>query len=87
MVRHVVMDRPWHHLEKIAIERRREAVCGYSSGTGWMKVIHIDTCPQDLKKLLECMPTLRHTSLIRCQVAGDDVWRAWYQRSEVSAAA
>ena len=30
-VRHVVIDRPWHYLEKIAIERRWEAVCGYGS--------------------------------------------------------
>jgi hypothetical protein len=30
-VSHVVIDRPWHDLEKIAIERRWNTVCGYGS--------------------------------------------------------
>ena len=79
MGRHVVMDRPWHYLEKIAIEGLRgKAVRGDGCGTGWMEMIQVDTSPHNLNKLLERMPAFSHSSFIRCQVAGDNVRRVWY---------
>ena len=51
MVRHVVIDRPWHYLEESAIERRRQTSSVGGAGTGWMQVIHVDAGPYDLNKL------------------------------------
>jgi hypothetical protein len=40
----------------------------------WMEVIEIDASPHDLLKLRESVAPFRPPSLVRCQVAGDDVW-------------
>src|SRR5580658_3902938 len=39
-----------------------------------MEVIEIDPCPHDLLELCERVASFRQPSLVRCQVAGDDVW-------------
>jgi hypothetical protein len=50
-VRHVVIDRPWHYLEKSAVERGWQTIPVGDAGTGWMEVIHVYACPYDLDKL------------------------------------
>src|SRR5271154_154252 len=78
MVGHTVKCWPGHDLKKIAIDGRRNAVCwrrnGQSCGTGWMDVIEICALPQDLLKLLKRVASFRPPSLIRSQVARDNVW-------------
>src|SRR5271170_356134 len=39
-----------------------------------MEVIEIYASPDDLLKLCERVASFRQPSLVRCQVAGDDVW-------------
>jgi hypothetical protein len=51
MVRHVVIDGPWHYLEKGAVERGWQTISVRGAGTGWMEVIHVYACPYDLDKL------------------------------------
>ena len=51
MVRHIVIDRPWHYLEKSAVERSGQTIPVGSPSTCWMEVIHVYTCPNDLDKL------------------------------------
>ena len=51
MVRHVVIDRPWHYLEKSAVERGWQTIPVGGAGTGWMEVVHVYACPYDLDKL------------------------------------
>jgi len=68
MLSHVVVDRPWHYLEKFAIKGRWKAVCGYSGGTGWMDVIHVNACPDDLNKLSKGVASFRPPSFVWRQV-------------------
>jgi len=75
MVGHVVIDGPWHYLEKIAIERRWQTSSVRGTGTGWMEVIHVDACPYDLNKIVKCLTPFGQSSFVRGQVARDDVWK------------
>jgi hypothetical protein len=59
MVSHIVMDWPWHDLQKIAIEWRRQTSSVGGASAGWMQVIHIDTRAQDLKKLCKRVAPFR----------------------------
>ena len=78
MVGHVVKYGPRHDLEKIAVHRGWNAVCRRRSRqsrcTGWMEVIEIYASPQDLLKLQKRVAPFRPPSLIRRQVAGNNVW-------------
>src|SRR5215469_11672192 len=38
-----------------------------------MEVVHVDTCPYDLNKLLKCVPPFRKPSFVRGQIARDEV--------------
>ena len=51
MVGHVVINGPWHYLEKSAVERGWQTIPVGGAGTGWMEVIHVYACPYDLDKL------------------------------------
>lgn len=75
MVRHVVIDGPWHYLETRAVERGRQTIPVGGTGTGWMEFIHVDACPYDLNKLVKCVTPFRKPSFVRRQVARDDVWK------------
>jgi len=75
MVGHVVIDGPWHYLEKISIERGRQTSSVGGTGTGWMEVIHVDACPYDLNKLVKCVTPFRKPSFVRGQIARDDMWK------------
>ena len=59
------------------------------TSTGWMEVVHVNACPDDLNKLLKRVTSFRQTSFVRRQIARDDV-RKWSwpgEGSKVSAAA
>ena len=75
MVSHIVIDGPWHYLEKSAVERRRQTSSVGGTGTGWMEVIHVDARPHDLNKLFKRVTPFRTSSFVRCQIARDDVWK------------
>jgi hypothetical protein len=66
MVSHVVMDGPWHYLEKSAVERRRQTGSVRRAGTGRMEVIHVNARPQDLDELCKRVTSFRQSSFIRC---------------------
>jgi len=69
MVSHVVIDGPWHYLEKSAVERGRQTIPVGGAGTGWMEVIHVYACPYDLDKLWKRTTSFRQSSFVRCQIA------------------
>jgi hypothetical protein len=49
MLSHVRKNRPWHHLQKIPIERKRQAVGGRDgTGTARVNVIEIRAVPDNL---------------------------------------
>src|SRR6201984_3144340 len=75
MVRHVVIDRPWHYLETSAVERGRQTIPVGGAGTGWMEVIHVYACPYDPNKLVKRVTPFRKPSFVRGQIARDDVWK------------
>src|ERR1700687_2667926 len=75
VVRHVVIDRPWHYLKDSAVERGWQTTPIGGAGTGWMEVIHVDACPYDLNKLFKCVTSFRQPSFVRGQIARDDVWK------------
>ena len=75
VVRHVVIDRPWHYLEKSAVERGWQTIPVGGAGTGWMEVIHVYACPYDPHKLRKRMTSFRQSSFVRGQIARDDVWK------------
>jgi hypothetical protein len=54
-----------------------------------VEVIHIDACPDDLNKLVECVATFGQPSFVWRQVARDDVWKwTWPgEGAEIPAAA
>src|SRR5262249_43569089 len=69
-VGHVRIYRPWHHLKKVSIERKRQAVVRHAgTGTARVNVIEILAVPDDLYELLKRMPSLRPPRLIRRQVS------------------
>jgi hypothetical protein len=80
MVSHVVMNWPWHYLQKIAIEWRRQASSIGRTGAGWMEVIHIDARAQDLKELWKCVAPFGKPRFVRCQIPRDDVWKWTWTR-------
>ena len=88
MIRHVLINRPWHYLETSPVERRREAAPGGGAGTGRVEVIHVLASPDDLHKLRKRVTTFRPPGFIRRQIAGEDVGeRTWpRERAEVPAA-
>src|SRR5713101_2144443 len=88
MIRHVLINGPWHYLETSPVERRREAAPGGGAGTGRMEVIHVHASPNDLNKFFKRVASFRQPSFIRRQVAGDDVGeRTWPgKRTEIPAA-
>src|SRR5437879_728902 len=51
-----------------------------------MQVIHVHTGPNDLTKFRKRVAPFRPAGLVRCQVAGNDVW-TWPEWTEVVAAA
>ena len=51
VIAHVLVSRPGHYLEKVATERMRKAVRGYSSRTIWMEMIKVRAMPNNFKKL------------------------------------
>ena len=61
VVRHALIIRPGHDLDKIAIDPRgaRNAVCGSDGGTVRMPVIEILAMPDDLYKLRERVAAFR----------------------------
>ena len=69
MVRHVVVDGPWHYLEKSAVEWGWQTIPIGGPGTCGMEVIHVYACPYDLDKLRKRMTSFRQSSFVRCQVA------------------
>ena len=70
MVGHILKRGPRHDLEKITIERRLEAVCGYRSGTVWMQVLKVCSMPHDFQKFPKRGTPLRPAGFVRCQIAG-----------------
>ena len=51
MVGHVVIDGPWHYLEKGAVEREWQTIPVGRASTGGVEVIHVHACPYNLHKL------------------------------------
>src|SRR6266851_765724 len=52
MIRHVFINRPWHYLQKVSVERKGNAARVKDSlWTGRMEVIHVYASPNDLNKL------------------------------------
>ena len=52
-----------------------------------MQMIQIDTGSDNFAEFSERPATFRPASLIRCQIAGDDVWRSGNQRADIPPAA
>src|ERR1700736_2277521 len=75
MFSHIVVDGPGHYLESSAVERRRQTSSVGGTGTGWMEVIQVDACPDDLNKLFKCATPFRSPGFVRGQIARDDVWK------------
>ncbi len=76
MIGHVLEGRPWHDLEKIAVEGKLQAV-GWSARPGsTIRVNMIEICalPQDLTKLFKGVSTFRQPRLVRGQVTGVKMW-------------
>ena len=49
MVGHIRKRRPWHHLQKIPIERKRQAVGRHArNATAGVNVIEVRAVPHDL---------------------------------------
>src|SRR5271154_6275908 len=78
MVSYVMKRWPRHNLEKASVVRRRKAVCRRRSWrnvcTGRMDFIEINTGPHDLPELPKRVTPFSPPSLVRRQVASDDVW-------------
>src|SRR5881409_466276 len=89
MVGHILKRGPRHDLENITIEGRREAVCGYGSGTVWMQVLKVCSMPHDFQKFRKRGTPLRPASFVGRQIAGHNVRRIWClsKRSEIEPAA
>src|SRR5437879_5290336 len=79
MVAHASKGRPWHDLEKSAVEWRREHR---------VELIRVYSSPDGMTELNKRIAPDRQPSLVRRQVAGDDVCgRSWsWVGAEVSAA-
>ena len=78
MIRHMLINGPWHDLQKIPIERRdcREAVCSYGHRAVWMKMIKIFAGPEDFQEFRKRVIPLRQSGLCRRrQVSGNNVRR------------
>ena len=69
MIGHVLEGRPAHHLQKIAVERRQEAV-GRRTGRSAIRmyVIEVGAVPHDLDELRVGAPAFRQSSVVRRQV-------------------
>ena len=78
MVGHLRKHWPWHDLQTASVDGSWNAVRGGGScGNGctvWMEVIEICALPHDLLKLLKRVAPFRSPRLVRCQVAGNNVW-------------
>src|SRR6516225_7602798 len=64
-VSHVVINGPRHYLEKSAIERRRNASPVGGTSTGRMEVVHVNSSPDDLNKLLKRVTSFRQACFVR----------------------
>src|SRR5262249_35277233 len=75
-VRQILKSEPRHHLEKITVERRPNAAwVDGPSWTGRMQVIEIHAGSHDQEKLFKRVAPFRQPSIVRCQIAGDNVRR------------
>ena len=63
MIRHVLLNGPWHDLQKITVEGLWYATGIRRPGTGWMQVIEIFARPKDGKEFLKRVIPFGQTSL------------------------
>src|ERR1700757_3017427 len=89
MIRHVCIDRPWHDLEKSAVERSWEAFPVGCSSAGRMHFVRIDASSDDGLECGKSVSTFGHPGLVRRQVARNNVREGSRsrKRTEVSTAA
>ena len=74
VIRHVLINGPWHDLQKISVEGLWYATGIRRPGTRRMQVIEIFASPEDGEEFFKGVIPFRQTSLgSRCQIAGDDM--------------
>jgi hypothetical protein len=87
MVGHIRKNRPRHHLQKIPIERKRQAVGRRArTGTAGVNVIEVRAVPHHVQEVRKCVTSLRPTRFIRRQVARIEVnnaTRATRERTKI----
>lgn len=69
VIRHVLVNRPRHHLKHCSIERRQEAGAIGRSGAVWMNFVVIFSSSQNRKELLKGVSSFGPSGLVRGQVA------------------
>src|ERR1700676_4843664 len=73
MIAHGLSNGPWHDLEKITLERRQKAARVRGARTVRVKLIHVLTGPENVKKLVKRGAPNWHPGFVRRQIAGDNV--------------
>jgi len=66
MIRHVLINGPWHDWEQIPVEWRRYTVCVWHSCTGRMQVIEAFASPDNLCKLRKRVALFKQSGPVRC---------------------
>lgn len=87
VIREMAEIGPGHYLQKVPVERWRDAVCVRRSGAWWMQLIGIDACADGVPELFKGVAANREATGVGRKVARDDVGRAGDHWAEVSAAA